>query len=142
MGFVEESMDKLNEAGYKYTKRRADMLKVFDTEEAYFISAKTVQEKLHDLYPGMSFDTIYRNLKLFEEHCFLEASDVNGEMVFRKHCNPHMGHHHHFICQSCGKTVVLEMCPMDYFEAQLPGYDIQHHTFELQGLCDTCVQNR
>lgn len=138
MGFVKDSMAVLNNKGYKYTKKREDMLSLFDVDDKHFLNAKTVQERLSDQYPGMSFDTIYRNLKLFESCQFLESSEVNGEMVFRKHCNPHLGHHHHFICKQCGKTVPLEMCPLEFFEAQLPGYEIQEHVFELQGICADC----
>lgn len=138
LDFVDQSMAALTEAGYKFTQRRADLLAIFDTYDTHFISAKTVQKHIAEKYPSMSFDTIYRNLKLFTEHNFLEATEVNGEMMYRKHCNPHIGHHHHFICQNCGKTVPLKMCPLDYFEKQLPGYKINEHVFELQGLCAEC----
>ncbi|OYW67100.1 MAG: transcriptional repressor, partial [Aerococcus viridans] len=56
MNFVDESMQVLHEAGFKYTKKRADMLNVFDEEGAYFLSAKEVQQRLENLYPGISFD--------------------------------------------------------------------------------------
>lgn len=140
MNFVEESMKTLNDHGYKYTRRRADMLSVFDEDQEHFLTAKVVQQRLNQRYPGMSFDTIYRNLKLFEDYHLLESSEVNGEMVFRKHCDPQIGHHHHFICTNCGRTVSLDMCPLDYFEAQLPGFEIKNHKFELQGLCDRCAK--
>lgn len=138
MSFVDESMQVLHEAGYKYTKKRADMLNIFDVEGDYFLNAKEIQQKLEDQYPGISFDTIYRNLKLFEEHHFLEASEVNSEMVFRKHCNPNLGHHHHFICTVCGKTLPIQSCPMSFFEEQLSDCQIISHTIELQGLCGDC----
>ncbi len=138
MSFVDESMQVLHKEGYKYTKKRADMLQVFDGEGEYFLNAKEVQQRLEAQYPGISFDTIYRNLKLFEEHHFLEASEVNGEMVFRKHCNPQLGHHHHFICINCGKTLPINSCPMTFFAEQLPDCKIMSHTIELQGLCSEC----
>ena len=138
MNFVDESIQVLHEAGFKYTKKRADMLNVFDEEGAYFLSAKEVQQRLENLYPGISFDTIYRNLKLFEDHHFLETSEVNGEMVFRKHCDPHLGHHHHFICINCGKSIPINSCHMTFFADQLPGCEIVNHTIELQGLCSEC----
>lgn len=138
--FIERSMAELTEAGYKYTKRRADLLAVFEDEAGHFLSAKAVQQKIAATYPSMSFDTIYRNLKLFTDHHFLEETEINGEMMFRKHCNPHLGHHHHFVCQECGKTVALKMCPLTFFTEQLPGYEIRDHIFELQGICAECKQ--
>jgi Fur family zinc uptake transcriptional regulator len=138
MSFVDKSMQVLHEAGYKYTKKRADMLNVFDQEGDYFLNAKEIQQRLETQYPGISFDTIYRNLKLFEEYHFLETSEISGEMVFRKHCNPNMGHHHHFICMNCGKTQAIQSCPVSFFQDQLPGCQIINHTIELQGLCADC----
>ncbi|AMB98519.1 Fur family transcriptional regulator [Aerococcus urinaehominis] len=136
--FVQEAMTQLKEAGYKYTQRRADLLAVFageDHDRAF--TAHQVQEAIADKYPNMSFDTIYRNLKLFADHHLLEETDLNGEMIFTRHCSPHLGHHH-FICTNCGKTIPIHHCPMDIFVDQLPGCKIQGHRFEIQGLCPDC----
>ena len=43
-----------------------------------------------------------------------------------------------FICQNCGKVIELQMCPMDFFTAQLPDCKITGHSFELYGICGTC----
>ncbi|MFK5281494.1 Fur family transcriptional regulator, partial [Lacticaseibacillus paracasei] len=50
-------------------------------------------------------------------------------------------HHHHFICTNCGKVIELKMCPLNYFEKQVPGAKIQSHNFELYGLCAECQQH-
>ncbi len=136
--FVTESMDELKDAGYKYTQRRADLLAAFDQAEGQYLTAKEVQQTMEDKHPGMSFDTIYRNLKLFSDFHFLEETDVNGEMLFRKHCDPEIGHHHHFICENCGRAFPLEMCPLDFFSDQVPGAEIHSHDFKIMGLCADC----
>ncbi|MDO4671167.1 MAG: Fur family transcriptional regulator [Aerococcus sp.] len=140
--FVETFMAQLSDDGYKYTQRRADILAIFDHDEERYFSAKEVQNEIKTTYPKMSFDTIYRNLKLFVDKHFLEEGEVNGEMVFRKHCDPKMGHHHHFICTDCGQAKPIRMCPMEFYQRQLPGYEINDHQFQLFGLCPSCQTKR
>lgn len=137
--FVNESMTKLSNKGYKYTQRRADLLALFDEDENRYFSAKEVQQRIKVVYPKMSFDTIYRNLKLFTEEQMLEETELDGEMMFRKHCDPEIGHHHHFICHNCGKALPVETCPLDFYERQLPGVQIEEHQFQLIGLCAECA---
>ena len=41
------------------------MINIFVNEDKY-INAKYIQQQLDNDYPGISFDTIYRNLHLFK----------------------------------------------------------------------------
>ena len=99
---------------------------------------------MNELFPGLSYDTVYRNLHDFSELGIFEETDFNAEMKFRLHCSL-MGadhHHHHFICKYCGKTKELKMCPMDFFEEQLAGCKIEGHRFEIYGMCEECSKIR
>ena len=136
--FVKASMNYLSELGYKYTKRRADMLAVFSDDPLHYKSAKEVQRTLAKDHPSISFDTVYRNLRLFVVLELLEESEIDGGMVFRQHCDPILGHHHHFICTSCGGTVPVRLGDISQYQEQLEGYLIQSHVFQLRGLCPDC----
>ena len=68
----------------------------------------------------------------------LEETELNGEKLFRFRCQAH-GHHHHFICEKCGSTREIDMCPMDFFKDQLEGCEIHSHRFEIFGLCEKCA---
>lgn len=76
------------------------MLRLFAAHNRY-LTAKDVLEHMKDDYPGLSFDTIYRNLTVFAEIGVLEQTELNGEKHFRFTCSI-MEHHHHFICLDCG----------------------------------------
>ena len=136
---VEKAITILKENGYKYTDKREQMLSIFVNEDRY-LPAKEVHLLLKKSYPTISYDTIYRNLYTFVELGVLEETELNGEKMFRFGCM-HQGHHHHFICTSCGMTKNIKMCPMNFFEEQLSGCEIESHRFEIFGKCKECSVN-
>ncbi|WP_100406786.1 Fur family transcriptional regulator [Bacillus solitudinis] len=133
---VAGALERMKEKGYKYTGKREDMLRLFADEKRY-ISAKDVLENMQGDYPGLSFDTIYRNLSLFVELGILETTELEGEKRFRFQCSTTQ-HHHHLICLDCGKTKHIHSCPMDGIHEQFPDFDVIGHKFEIYGKCEQC----
>ncbi|EGL83157.1 ferric uptake regulator, Fur family [Caldalkalibacillus thermarum TA2.A1] len=133
---VEEALKILKEKGYKYTGKREEMIRIFAAEKRY-MTAKEMLEKMQEYYPGISFDTIYRNLALFEQLEIVEATQLKDERIYRMTCSPH-NHHHHLICTECGRTERINMCPMDAIFGTPDGFTITGHKFEIYGYCDQC----
>lgn len=132
---TEEAIKIIKQHGHKYTDKRRDMLNIFVDEDKY-INAKHIQRGMDQHYPGISFDTIYRNLHLFKELNIIESTELDGEMKFRIACTEH--HHHHFICEQCGDTKVIEFCPMEEIKSKLPDVEIKQHKLEVYGICEQC----
>ncbi|WP_026676323.1 Fur family transcriptional regulator [Fictibacillus gelatini] len=127
----------LKEEGYKYTDKRKHMLQLFADEKRY-LSAREVQEFLKTNFPGLSFDTIYRNLSIFVDLGILEETELDGEKKFRYTC-PSGKHHHHLICLKCGKTKEIDACPMEKVTTDLSEFQITGHKFEIYGYCSQCT---
>jgi Fur family zinc uptake transcriptional regulator len=133
---VEEALSILKQKGYKFTGKREEMVRIFAKERRY-LTAKEMLEYMQGDYPSLSFDTIYRNLNLFEELDILETTQLNGERIFRLSCETDH-HHHHLICTECGKTHKIDICPMDAILGEPKGFKITGHKFEIYGSCEEC----
>ncbi|WP_153733191.1 Fur family transcriptional regulator [Sporosarcina obsidiansis] len=123
---------------YKRTKNREILLRFFDQVDRY-VTAMDVRNAVEQDNPGISFDTIYRNLAVFSKLGILEETELNGERLFRMQCSSD-GHHHHFICTTCGKTKSIPSCPMDSVTVNLSDYEIKGHKFEIYGRCPMCIE--
>lgn len=132
----DEALLLLKTRGFKHTDKREDMLGLFEKKHGY-LSAKEIQSAMKDDYPGLSFDTIYRNLSLFKKLLILEETELDGERVFQFHCTTEQ-HHHHLICLGCGKTKTIEVCPMQDLSQLDPDFKVTGHKFEVYGYCKQC----
>ena len=131
-----EQLTRLQSSSLKVTPKRIEMFAFLAAEERD-VSAKDVLDYRRAKHPTMSFDTVYRNLKSFAEEGLLEATELNGEKAFRVTCGSNH-HHHHLICRGCGKTKLLELCPMRYVETLDPDFEVVDHKFEIYGYCKQC----
>lgn len=96
---------KLKERGYRLTPQRALVLEAIEHSRDH-ISAEEIYAKVVQRYPEVNISTIYRTLTLLERLGLVTQTDLGGGRVRFHPAN--RGHHHHLICEVCGKTVDLD----------------------------------
>ncbi|MBD2861175.1 MULTISPECIES: Fur family transcriptional regulator [Paenibacillus] len=135
-GSIQNMLDKMARSGWRITDQRKTMASIFAGADGY-LSPKDVYDQMRVKYPGVSFDTVYRNLRMLSEMGVLEQFYfLEGGLKFRASCSSH--HHHHLICTNCEKTLTFDFCPMEQLN-RLPGnYKIMNHRFEIYGICEEC----
>ena len=136
---VQRGLTQLRESGFKLTKKREQILRLFAENQRY-LSAKYIHQQLSANHPTMSYNTTYRNIYDFVDEGLLESTEFNGEQWFRINCwtCEHDHHHHHFICTECGHTIPLDACPMAHIKTDLSEVEIEWHRFDIFGKCAHC----
>lgn len=135
---AEEIIQELAGQGLRITDQRRTLAKLFAETEGYLM-AKDVYEVMGKQYSGLSFDTVYRNLRLMHDLGVLEQFVFEDGVKFRVHCADFM-HHHHLICLHCDKTFPISYCPM-IDAAELPTqFEVVKHKFEIYGYCKDCQE--
>lgn len=103
------------------------------------ISAEEIYAKVQARYPQMNISTVYRTLELVSELGLVTETDL-GDGRVRYHCIG-KGHHHHLVCQKCGKVIDVEESILDpLWEDIEKRYDFKVNMKHLAffGLCPEC----
>ncbi|MDO7905194.1 Fur family transcriptional regulator [Paenibacillus sp. JX-17] len=135
---TEQIIETMSGQGLRITDQRKSLAQLFAETEGY-LSPKDVYEYMCKKYSGLSFDTVYRNLRVMHELGVLEQIMFEDGAKFRAHCSEDH-HHHHMICLSCQKTVPVKFCPMA--NTDVPDqFMVVQHKFEMFGYCKGCQES-
>ncbi|MCQ6558184.1 Fur family transcriptional regulator [Paenibacillus mendelii] len=132
---TEEIVERMSAQGLRITDQRKTLAKLFADTPGY-LAPKAVYEYMEKTYSGLSFDTVYRNLRVMEELGVLEQVVFEDGAKFKLHCREDH-HHHHLICLNCGKTYPITFCPMEKTEVPAD-FKVVKHKFEVFGYCQAC----
>ncbi len=101
------------------------------------LSVQEIFEAAQAEVPGLGLATVYRNLKRLTEEGFLRTVQVPGEAGRYELAG--LCHHHHFLCDVCGRMFDIPSC-MGGLERMVPaGFLLRRHEVLLYGRCDGCA---
>jgi len=124
------------ERGLRITGQRRSLARLFAEADGY-LTPKEIYEEMEQQYPGLSFDTVYRNLRVMQELGVIEQILFEDGVRFKAHCGGDE-HHHHLICLSCERTMPIRYCPMPELKDLPESFRVVRHKFEVFGYCGDC----
>ena len=92
------------------------------------------------LVPSVDRASVYRTLELFAK-LGITVTIVRGWTPFTELAEPFKAHHHHIICEQCGRVVEIENDTLEDvlgLIAKRHDFVLTKHTVELSGLCGSC----
>lgn len=134
--------DRLADANLRYTERRRRLVKAIADGRGP-MSAEELHEKLRN---RMSLASLYRSLSQMEEAGVLSAHYSQGRTSRFELAEWLSGHHHHLVCQNCGRILELELTSAEEDEierivgaaARREQFKADDHLLEITGTCSDC----
>ena len=129
---------RLSEKGYRLTPQRLMILSAIESSRDH-ISAEEIYAQVVAKYSNVNISTVYRTLDLLKKLGMVYEIDL-GEGRIRFHAEG-SGHHHHLVCQGCGKVIDIDEATLSSLkEILLRDYgfsaDLRH--VGIFGLCRGC----
>ena len=128
----------LQEQGYRLTPQRLMVLEAVHGTDKH-ISAEEIYAQVKARYPYANISTVYRTLELLEGLGLVVKANF-GEGYVRYH-HAEKGHHHHLVCQKCGRIIDFTESPvLALKEALLGDYQFKANLKHLAifGRCCEC----
>jgi Fur family transcriptional regulator, ferric uptake regulator len=105
------------------------------------LSAVEIEDELKARGTPTGRASIYRVLDLLVEHELAERVAVGDGQARFERAQPDGQHHHHLVCDQCGRLVAFDdpglERAIDSLSARL-GVRVEHHDVLLRGACERC----
>lgn len=105
-------------------------------KEKHPITAKFILEQMKNKYNQIDLSTVYRALKrlvLLD----IVTKVIRENIVLYELSSKFIKHHHHFTCNKCNTTYILDTCIVDKIKSK-DIYKLESHSIELFGICIKC----
>mgnify|MGYP000856171093 FL=1 len=94
----------LRKAGFRATPQRIAIYQTLARTKEH-PCVEIVYQKVHEEFPSLSLNTVYKTLQTFEELGLVRRLDA-GEGMCRYDANP--SPHIHFLCRTCGRMLDVD----------------------------------
>ena len=110
-------------------------------EQNCCLTAQEIQDRLRASNRTVGIASVYRILELLTREGFVQKIDLGSGIYRYEPVQPHGDHHHHLVCDSCGKVEPFEDGALERALGrveQSSGYDVSLHDVVLHGSCGDC----
>ena len=130
----------LARAGLKRGGARERVIELL-ARQSCALSAVQIEDALRERGTPTGRASIYRVLELLSEHGLVDRVAVGQGQALFERVAPDGEHHHHLLCEQCGRLVAFDdpglERAIDSLSERL-GVRVEHHDVVLRGACQRC----
>ncbi|MBO6739192.1 MAG: transcriptional repressor [Phycisphaerales bacterium] len=119
----------------RQTPQREAIRSLF-TQDGDPMSPQEIMDRASEIVPTVSMATVYRTIRSLEELGEIVPVELPGEPPRYEMAGK--DHHHHFMCESCGKAFEVDACPGNLSHMTPDGFRLTRHDITLYGTCKAC----
>ena len=130
---------RVRDAGYKLTNARLTVLQVIEDSAGHITSAE-ILDRVHAADSTIGRASVFRTLDLLTQLNIIRPVYIDSSATPCYVLLPE-GHHHHFVCTNCHRTIEIEDCGLEAIARRIEArLDVQltGHLVEFYGVCAEC----
>ncbi len=136
----EHTQRRLAEAGHRRGGAREAVVELL-ADQTCALSAQEIDDRLRAGSRSVGRASVYRALDQLADLHLLARVDVGDGITRYEPAHPGGDHHHHVICERCGKLEAFEDEALERAIKKVSGrvgFDIDEHEVTLRGTCSSC----
>lgn len=136
----ELAQSTLEEAGLRKGGARTAVIGLLGKQECA-MTAREIDRALEGKGHGVGRASVYRALEQLEELGLVQRLDVGQGFAMYEPLVPGGEHHHHMVCDSCGKLIPFEDGSLERSIERVSkrvDFKVQGHDVALHGKCADC----
>ncbi len=138
--WAEHARAVLDQAGHRKGGARNAVIDLL-AEQTCALSALEIEDRLRASKREVARASIYRILDLLQDRGLVARLELGEGMTRYELIDPAGAHHHHLLCDSCGRLVPFDDGDLERSIDRLSrrlGFDMHEHEVILRGDCSTC----
>ena len=138
--WAEHALARLETAGFRRGGARRAVIEVLAAEQCA-LTALDIDERLRAGERRVGRASVYRTLEQLTDLDLVHKLDLGSETARYERTDPGGEHHHHMVCDQCGKVLPFEDAGLERAVIKVTGgrgFEVRDHEIVLHGACDSC----
>ena len=139
--WVEHAIAALGNAGYQRGGARLAVIELL-ARQGCAMTAIEIDDRLRATDQGIGRASVYRTLEQLEELKLVHRLEMGRGMASYERIEPSGEHHHHVVCEQCGRVEPFEDPGLERAIGRLQGrvgFEVSEHEVVLRGRCPRCA---
>jgi Fur family transcriptional regulator, ferric uptake regulator len=140
--WIDHAQSTLADAGYRRGGARRAVLELI-AESGCAMTATEIEDRLRDRGRSVGRASVYRTLEQLDELRLVSRLDVGTGTARYEAALPSGDHHHHLVCDTCGRVEPFEDSELEATIVKLarrvPAFAVSEHDVVLHGQCARCA---